>query len=198
MRNNIIQKLSIAAVSTTLSCGLLEANPAQAALITYNFEVFEIDSRGSFRYDDTTGNTSIVQNFFGTVFELTSYPVADIEFLFNDQTYTEADALNNIRFSTLVTLDGDDRGMSLFWETEDFSFVPGSNTVFGAIFTLFRDNNGEFVSSVGFERVEEEPPISVPEPATLTGLAMFGLAGLLLKKKVSAWVIRSSHLNEYP
>ncbi|NEQ83435.1 MAG: PEP-CTERM sorting domain-containing protein, partial [Moorea sp. SIO2I5] len=52
------------------------------------------------------------------------------------------------------------------------------------LFTKF-EVDGEFVDTVGFRRVENEPPASVPEPGTVIGLTLLGL-GWLSQKKIAS------------
>ena len=45
--------------------------------------------------------------------------------------------------------------------------------------------DGEFVDTVGFRLVEDEPPASVPEPGTVIGLTLLGL-GWVSQKKIAS------------
>lgn len=169
--------LALLTTGAALSLAVIETNPAQAITITYEFST--AGSSGKFSYDDANETRSefIVPPGI-TVVNLT-YPVDEIEFFFNNRTYTKADSTKEPVWSILA---GEGR---LSWATEDFRFNPASGpSIFGDLFTLF-EVDGELPETVGFRRVENEPPASVPEPGTVIGLTLLGL-GWVSQKKIAS------------
>lgn len=88
MANSIFQKLAVAAAGTVLSLNLMEANPAQAAIITYDFTVdvtsgllFGNQYRGYFSYDDSAAGP-----YFLPIFD-----VSDFYFEFDRRIFTTND-----------------------------------------------------------------------------------------------------------
>ncbi|NEO96913.1 MAG: hypothetical protein F6K56_45210 [Moorea sp. SIO3G5] len=173
----ICQNLALLTTGAALSLAVIETNPAQAITITYEFST--AGSSGKFSYDDANETRSefIVPPGI-TVVELT-YPVDEIEFFFNNRTYTKADSTREPVWSILA-----EQGQ-LSWATEDFRFNPASGpSIFGDLFTAF-EVDGEFVDTVGFRLVEDEPPASVPEADTVIGLSLLGL-GWLSNRKIAS------------
>ena len=85
--------------------------------------------------------------------------------------------------SLLEGLVGESEQLS--WDTEDFMFNPASGPgFFPELFTAF-EIDGEFVDTVSFRLVEDEPPASVPEPGTVIGLSLLGL-GWLSQRKIAS------------
>ncbi|NEO41289.1 MAG: PEP-CTERM sorting domain-containing protein [Moorea sp. SIOASIH] len=175
---SICQNLALLTTGAALSLAVIETNPAQAITITYEFSTEEFS--GKFSYDDAneTRREFDYREPGITVVELT-YPVDEIEFFFNNRTYTKADSTREPVWSILA-----EQGQ-LSWATEDFSFNPDSGpSIFGDLFTAF-EVDGEFVDTVSFRLVEDEPPASVPEPGTVIGLTLLGL-GWLSQKKIAS------------
>ncbi|NEO50282.1 MAG: PEP-CTERM sorting domain-containing protein [Moorea sp. SIO4A3] len=112
-----------------------------------------------------------------------SYPVDEIEFFFNDRTYTKADSTTE---PVWLIFEGAGTGQQFRWSTEDFSFsaATGPAPSFPEFFTVF-EIDGEFVETASFRRIENEPPASVPEPGTVIGLTLLGL-GWLSQKKIAS------------
>lgn len=157
----------------------MEANPAEAAVFTYDFTV-DITSgvlvgnqySGSFSYDDSSPRTS-----FG------GYRPLNFSFDFFGKTYTE------------VNLIVDAGGYGGFFpgqglETADLS---SDNRIF-----FLRENgleNGRFFAAleafpafgesgkVTYQLRPPSPPTSVPEPGTVGSLLFLGLSSLFLKRK---------------
>ncbi|AOY82453.1 PEP-CTERM sorting domain-containing protein [Moorena producens JHB] len=174
---SICQNLALITTGAALSIAVIEINPAQAITITYEFSTAGFS--GKFSYDDA--NETRREFVFPpgvTVVELT-YPVDEIEFFFNNRTYTKADSTREPVWSILA-----EQGQ-LSWATEDFRFNPDSGpSIFGDLFTGF-EADGEFLGTVSFRLVEDEPPASVPEPGTVIGLSLLGL-GWLSQRKIAS------------
>ncbi|MCT7975604.1 PEP-CTERM sorting domain-containing protein [Laspinema olomoucense] len=198
MTLNLLTRSTLAITGAVFSLGVIAINPAHAARITYDFSVptYGPDGYSSFTgrlsYDEATNN-GWVYEYEGEDFpqwgvwryESQQYQVDFIEFSFLDRVYTKADALSSI-FLRIDYANRGEIGKTLYWETEDFSFVGWSyrmeemGTGFqGKKTNLYDDWN------VNFSRVQEEPT-PVPEPSILGALSVVGLAGLLRKKRVKA------------
>ncbi|NEQ82630.1 MAG: PEP-CTERM sorting domain-containing protein [Moorea sp. SIO2I5] len=174
--------LALLTTGAALSLAVIETNPVQAITITYEFGAAGFS--GKFSYDDANETRS---EFFASnpdvpVIELT-YPVDEIEFFFNNRTYTKADSTIEPVWSIFT---GFAEGEQLHWSTEDFSFTGGNSPApgFPEFFTLF-NIDGEFVETASFRLVEDEPPASVPEPGTVIGLSLLGL-GWLSQRKIAS------------
>ncbi|NEO69712.1 PEP-CTERM sorting domain-containing protein [Moorena sp. SIO3H5] len=174
--------LALLTTGAALSVAVIETNPAQAITITYEFSTEEFS--GKFSYDDANETISeFFANFPDVPVIKSTYPVDEIEFFFKNKTYTKVDSTIEPMWSTFT---GFAEGAQLRWSTEDFSF-SGANSPAGGFpefFTVF-EVDGEFVDTVGFRRVENEPPASVPEPGTVIGLTLLGL-GWLSQKKIAS------------
>ncbi|NEP04280.1 MAG: PEP-CTERM sorting domain-containing protein, partial [Okeania sp. SIO4D6] len=112
--NNIFQKLSFVATSVVLGLAVINTNPVNAASITYDFEVNNLDGSlagetysGFFEFDDSA-LTGIGEEFLS---------VSELSFDFLDVNYTETDG-----FPKVVFLDGDFLGLNFETDAE-FSFI---------------------------------------------------------------------------
>ena len=185
MANNIFTKLAVATTSAALSFVAIEANPVQAATITYDFDV-NITSgplgdniyEGFFSYDDST-LTGIGREKVGVAEELS------IVFEFLGETYTEVDD-NNFDFNFPFGEFQYDSLVGLQYIIND---TPNNS-----ILSIFGDNpNGlgggdrfQYVDVNSFEVNEGRVTYSlrpVPEPGMAVGLGAVGLGWLLRKKK---------------
>jgi hypothetical protein len=182
MAKTLLNTLAIATLSAVLGVSAIEAKPAEAARITYEFQT-STDAMGRFSYDESTETRSELQDSRGTIIVDQSYLIDSIEFFFNNKVYTQADTLEGIDWRIYSYLGGElgDIGYQLFWRTADFLFQPVTYRDQFA-FTSFHPQEG-YNTSVSFSRVTEpEPPASVPEPGTTAGLSLLGLS-LLWKRK---------------
>ncbi|NEO11883.1 MULTISPECIES: PEP-CTERM sorting domain-containing protein [unclassified Moorena] len=178
---SICQKLALITTGAALSLAVIDTNPVQAITITYEFST--AGSSGKFSYDDVNEIRRELEPIVPGIPVIDrTYPIDEIEFFFNNRTYTEADSTKDPVWSVFEGLSGGDQ---FSWSTEDFSFVfangPGP---LPELFTAF-EVDGEFVDTVSFRRVENEPPASVPEPGTVIGLSLLGL-GCLSQRKIAS------------
>ncbi|NEN98605.1 MAG: hypothetical protein F6K50_24770 [Moorea sp. SIO3I7] len=179
---SICQNLALITTGAALSLAVIDTNPAQAITITYEFSTEEFS--GKFSYDDAneTRREFDYREPDITVVELT-YPVDEIEFFFNNRTYTKADSTRQPVLSLFEGAVGESEQLS--WATEDFRFNPYSGpSIFGDLFTGF-EVDGEFVDTAIVRRVENESPASVPEAGTVIGLSILGL-GWLSQRKIAS------------
>jgi PEP-CTERM motif len=211
MANSICQKLAFTTAAAALSLAGLEAYPAQAAIITYDFTV-DITSgpllgnqyNGFFSYDDAS--PSGAGNLLIPYFDVTEF-----NFDFPQRTNTPSQLFIDgrvfpfsfpLRFTggTIVT---DPSGRIVLiprgGELQSFGFstfnpfrppFPGFFTLIGSpsslsFFYQLLFNPGEPFSGTGSGTVSlrTTPPTAVPEPSTIVGLSMLGLGWLLRKKK---------------
>lgn len=186
MTNNIFQKLTLAAIGTALSLTVLEAHPAKAAIITYDFNVNlsgETGS-GSFSYDPsiefyifgqrTKQLTSFTFSFLGK-----TYGLIDLQFFDRNNLVTSVGANGD-------QLLGD--SFIIPFRLPQCSFPPdicNSNIeIINNIFYYNANTTGfPSIGSVTYSRVS--PPTSVPEPSnSASEIGLLGL-GLFLKKKIA-------------
>ena len=201
---NIYQKLAIATTGTALTLVTVEANPVQAAIVTYNFDVdvatgslAGTQGSGFFSYDDSTltGNG------------LESLGVSDglsISFDFLGRTYTEADEAEepddeeefpfvNFRDGNLLGLNYlvDNRPSLLFaFAGEEVDVEAGRiGDLGGNVFVYDASNlpippGGVFSPFEGVGTVTYQP---VPESGSSLGILSFGILGasLLLKRNIN-------------
>lgn len=179
------QKLAVATAGVALSFATIEANSAQAAIITYDFTVdvttgslTDTQYQGFFSYDDSTLTASGVE----------SVGIAEglsISFDFLGVTYTEAD-------DDLV-----DFGFPLV-EFNQGSLVGLQYTVSNnAIFSIFGDNPNGLGGGDQFNYIDETSfevgngsvtyslrpaSVSVPEPSAVFGLGVLGFGWLVRNK----------------
>lgn len=169
---DVFQKLSIVAASVVLSYAAIPVKSVGAATILYNFKLNGTSGllgSGSFKYDNST-QTDVGDN----VIQVTS-----LNLDLGGQQYTEKNEVGDPPYPTIEFLDGKLLGLSYR--------AQGSNP-----FNLINLSYSDFFSS-GLGRYEEgtvtyslSSPKSVPEPSsTVETLAILGLGGFLLKKKVS-------------
>lgn len=173
----LFQKFGIAVSATALSLAAIDANPAQAATITYDFEVNLTSGRdagsmgeGFFSYDDSilTGiglETVGVNDVLSVQLELLGI------------TYTKADTNNFGGFGGPVVRFEDGNLLGLFWRFQ------GSVTAPQVI------NNNYYVEEACCTRFNNEGEVtytlrstSIPESGTILSLSIFGLGFLLSKK----------------
>ncbi|MGI0485972.1 hypothetical protein ACN4EK_11080 [Pantanalinema rosaneae CENA516] len=177
---------------------VMDANPVQAATITYNFEVnvtlgeYVGQYDGQFRYDDS------VLTGIGDEIITPSYGNLSLLFTFLNKTYTAEDELEFPTFPGVYFRDGQLYGLSFL------VLPPRSNPGFFLLGTEFMiGNNGSAPEAyfngnlVGFVTYWFQPPdpppdpkpcdgdascAAVPEPSELAGgLVSLGLVGLGLR-----------------
>jgi hypothetical protein len=175
----INQKLIANFTGAALAFATIEAYPAQAAIITYDFNVMGTENFiagrqyfGSLSYDDSSPLTS-----FG------GFPLVDFTFDFEGQTYTEDNLLV------------DAGGYGGFYPQQGLE--TADLTSFNRIFFLRSSltntfPEGRFFASLGnFPGVQQSgkvvyslrSSVSVPEPGIVGGLLFLSLGSLLLQKK---------------
>ncbi len=171
---NIFQKLSFVATTTVLSLSVINANPVNAASISYDFEVSpdfgplvgETYS-GFFEFDDSA-LTGIGEEFLS---------VSDLSFNFPGFD-SGTDGLSD---PEAVFLDGDLLGLS--FSADDFSFIPGffdlSESYLG-----YDIESGAGAADITYT-LRQESPVSTPEPTAVFSLLALGAAGCsgVLKKR---------------
>ncbi|NET45290.1 hypothetical protein [Okeania sp. SIO2B3] len=176
---NIFQKLSFVATSTVLTLSVINANPVNAASITYDFEV-TIDSgvlfggtySGSFEFDDSAV-TGMGEEFLS---------VSDISFDFLGVNYTETDGLFD---PEAVFFDGDFLGLS--FSTDEFFFVEGFFDSSDAFFA-YDIGAGTGAGDITYT-LRPDTPVSTPEPTavfSLLALSAAGCSGVLKNRKTSS------------
>lgn len=189
MANNIFTKLTVATAGAALSFVAIEADPVQAATITYDFDVNvtsgPLDNNiyeGSFSYDDSTLTGTGLETV-GVAEELS------VSFEFLGVTYTEAND-NNFLFNFPIVEFKDGSLVGLQYIVND---TPNNS-----IFALFGDNPDnlggdrfQYVDVNSFEVSEGSVTYSlrgsvpVPEPDIAAELVVLGF-GWLLKKKIAS------------
>ncbi|MCT7980990.1 hypothetical protein [Laspinema olomoucense] len=216
MTLNLLTRSTLAITGAVFSLGTVAINSANAARITYKFDVSatyyeQIDSiingqfsrtyktignetfSGWFGYDEATEEKSgytlddINQSPWGFLtYDNYRYQVDTMEFLFRDRVYTLADSFYPVYWRNDY-IDGEKFGDVLEgWETEDFGFETGSYRV-EAIWNEFYDKTTP-ISNYGSVDFSllEVTPTSVPEPSMLGALSVVSLAGLLRKTRIKA------------
>jgi hypothetical protein len=182
MNNKTCQKFFITTASLGLIFAMVNASPAQAATITYDFEV-SIDSglllneiySGFFSFDNST--------LSGVGEEYLS--VSDLEFNFLGFDYTEADD-SSFFGSEVAFFDGDFLGLSFSTDTS-FSFIPGFFAVDEAYFAYDVTNVGAGAGNITYSLRASQPSKSTPEPTsliTLLGLGTLAVGSQLKRKQL--------------
>ena len=171
---NIFQKLSFVVTTTVLSLSVINANPINAASITYDFEVNNIVGgslvgetySGFFEFDNSTltGNDE------------ESFSVSDLSFNFLGVNYTE-DSLSGTQ---AIFDNGDFSGLRFFgmldsnmWQLQEDKFTFATISSSGSGFSL--------VASTGDITYTPRP---IPEPTAVFSLLALGAIGSIriLKK----------------
>jgi len=191
------KKLAVTTAGVALSCVAMEANPAQAAVFTYDFTV-DITTgllvgnqySGSFSYDDSSPRTS-----FG------GYRPLDFTFDFEGKTFTESDLqIDAGGYGGFYPPGTGYPGVGLETASIGLYDFPPEPEDFPKIIFLRSDFYGYvedcsssdcFDPSVGpgsfgsvtYQLRPPSPPTSVPEPGTVGGLLFLGLSSLFLKRK---------------
>jgi hypothetical protein len=172
-----IKQLAVTTAGIVLSFTAMEANSAQAATITVDFTVTGTSGSilnqqfsGFYSFDDSTTPTC------GIGCGGQKFPLSAFDFNFNKIEYTLSDLLGNGNFAGY---GGSATGLVATTSPGGGPPYPPGGFLFG---------NEQFYSSVGEGGVaySERTPASVPEPATLGGLCVFGLSSVFLKKKVAS------------
>ncbi len=172
------KNLSIAAFAA-ISVAAVGANPAQAALLNYNFTVNATSGSnpgeyfGSFQYDDST-LTSTGLETLGVENGLT------VAFNYLGTNYTEADDTDFDSYPIVSFNNGEVLGLSYFVADQ---FVIGSdiNTpdVGGnRFYTIEQSVNTTEAGTVSYTKV--------PEPLAITGTAIASVMGLWMQRKKKA------------
>lgn len=202
---NIYQKLALATVGAALSFTAIESKSAIAAIVSRNFTVsdfvgpnppsepisFGNSYKGSFSYDDALLNgigyesidlSQLTFNFLGNTYTASddiSYPFnPKMQFWYGNPlflSYTVSQP-GFVKFSFLNGYPGPGISSSRM-DVQLGSSVPGVPSY--------------MIGQTYFGRVSYSSPTStsVPEPSALVGLAVFGLGGLLLKKKATSSIV---------
>jgi len=167
---NIFQKLSFVVTTTVLSLSVINANPINAASITYDFEVNV--STGSLLGDTYSGSFEFDDSTLTDVGE-ESLSVSELSFNLLGVNFTEASFFNPVlaRFD-----DGDFSGLN-FAETVDGSFFLQLNE---GDFTYLTLPNG----SLSRGEITYTNTTTIPEPTAVFSLLALGAIGSIriLKK----------------
>lgn len=192
------KKIAVTTAGVALSCTVMEATPAQAAVFTYDFTVDITQGllvgnqySGSFSYDDSSAVTS-----FG------GYRPLDFTFDFEGKTFTESDLQIDAGgyggFYPLGTGYLGQEGLEtasirlydfppqpedfpkIIFLTSDFYGYLGNCSSFDCPAPSFA--LGSF-GSVTYQLRPSSPSTSVPEPGTVGGLLFLGLSSLFLNRK---------------
>ncbi len=193
--SRLMAKLAVVVASTALGFTAIEASPVQAAPVTYNFTVNILDGdlvgqdfSGVFSYDDA----SLTNNGFETLGIEEGFK---LNFEFLGSALTQADSefapIHSLDWPGVRFDDGNLLGIVFDWD-KDLGLGIGKIRI--STFTVFGSGRpdltetGDFDSSGRISYFKQQAPgtdVTVPEPGTLAGLSIFGLSGLLLKKKVT-------------
>ena len=170
-----INKIVVATTSLVLGLTAINANPSQAATITYDF-AGTIDSgsllgqsySGFLSFDDST--------LAGTGRELLA--VSEIELNFLSTTFSETDDFASE--PQVEFLDNNFLGLSLFVEQFEpqFSFSPGFFAIEEAVFAYEPTSGESGFGDVNYTLRQSEPPSSIPE--TSSRLSLWALAALMV------------------
>jgi hypothetical protein len=170
----LAQSLSIATFAA-ISVAAIAANPAQAAIVNYNFTVNANSSQyfGSFKYDDSF-LTGLGSEILGVENGL------KVAFNYLGTTYTEADDIDFDSFPIVTFNDGNLQGLSYFVADQ---FIIGSDVntpeIGGNIFyTISGSVNTTQVGTVSYAKV--------PEPFAVGGTAIAATLGLWINRKKKA------------
>lgn len=178
----IYQKLAVASGGAAISLGCLTtAIPGQAAMMTYDFSVINIEEG---IHDGTTGS-----GYFTFDNEGVELPgkvvkqVSDFQFNWLGKTY----GIETLDFDQdedgVLFVDGIFQGL-------DWDYIANADLSWDLIKNEFDyvDLSAPFPLFQGYGEVtyqKQEPASDVPEPGVLVGLGLVGLGGLLNKKKLS-------------
>lgn len=186
MANNIFQKLAIASVGMALSLTVMEAHPAKAEVITYNFNVVNLGGSltgetgsGSFSFDPSVPTQ--IANF---------YTLTDFNFSFLNKTYGLADILPRYRIDPL-NIVGFSGGQLGFY---DFIIPFSGCSDIGRCDANIVITNGSFVYEPaplsGNQRLfgnvtTSRVATSVPEPSSnlAMGIGVLGVGFFLRKNR---------------
>lgn len=172
--------LKIAVIASSTVLPLITVNFAQAATVTYDFDVL-IDSgsllndtySGFFSYNDSTLNGSGDEYL----------AIDNLKFNFLGTDYTEAD--DNSSFGAEAAfLDGDFLGLSFSTDVQ-FSFIPGFFDLSEAYFA-YDIPSGVGTGNITYSLRPPQPPTSVSEPTSvfsLLALATMGSSYMFKNKK---------------
>lgn len=182
----LFSKVAIAAASLAISAAIIEANPVQAASISYDLEILPDSgplanqkTTGFFSYDDA--------NLMGVGEEF--LPVTEIEINLGDNTYNQSTDFE------AAFLDGDFLGLSGADANNTMSLVPGFFSIDSAYLAYdFKQGSGAAdmvfsdptpINNPGNPGNPNPPknPTDIPEPSTLLGLGILSLGLLFTKKK---------------
>jgi len=177
---NVSKKLAVTTAGVVLSFTAMEANPVQAAVITFDFTITETPAYGGapilneplsgfYSYDDST-TPAILQPGFPPKF-----PLIDFDFNFLGDEFSVSDLVQGAGYggstTGLLTV-----GFKVEDDTVRSQFVFVDNNFFG------NPRQGSSITgSVTYS--QRTSPTPVPEPATLGGLCALGLSSIFLKKK---------------
>ena len=193
--SRLMAKLAVVVAGTALGFTAIEASPVQAAPVTYNFTVKILDGdlvgqdfSGVFSYDDA----SLTNNGFETL-GIEDGLKLNFEFLGSVLTQADSELLpsDSPDWPGVWFDDGNLSGLVFDWD-KDLGLGIGKIRI--STFTVFGSGRpdltetGDFESSGTISYFKQQAPgtdVTVPEPGTLAGLSIFGLSGLLLKKKVT-------------
>jgi len=190
---NISKKLAVTTAGLALSCVAMEANPAEAAVFTYDFTVDITEGplvgnqySGSLSYDDSSELTA-----FG------GYRLSDFMFDFEGTTYNESDLIYEAGgYGGFFPNAGLQTASSSYYASQGnvlFPYLLLLTPGYPQPYASFYGSTGGICTagscpssssgSVTYQLRPPSPPTSVPEPGTLGGLLFLGLSSLFLKRK---------------
>lgn len=187
---NSFKKIAVATTGAALGLAVIDATPAQAATITYDFLV-NVNSQsfpGFFSYNDADPAENL-----GYGLEI---PVTDFEWEFLGETYTDENVGRRIQrdfpnpYGVGVIVQPADFYLGQPFPFNPYQTLPGLN--FGVVSQppFLTRIEGNLFSGPPFGqgtvtytlRAVEPPVTSVPESGNIAGLSLLAF-GLLLKKK---------------
>ncbi len=194
---NVSKKLAVTTAGVALSCVAMEANPAQAAVITVDFTITDVTQTaayggppllieqplsGFYSFDDQSTPVIVPPESIN----LSLFPLTDFSFNFLGRQFSLADisgyggtATSLFIGGSIVESDTVETNFSIFAiPRPDFAEPSFSGVAIREPFVYFVEGTPQLS--------QRTSPTPVPEPATLGGLCALGLSSVFLKKKVAS------------
>jgi hypothetical protein len=192
-----IKKLAITTTGVALSFTAMEANPANAAIITVDFTITDLTQiaayggppllieqplSGFYSFDDESTPITVPPESIN----LSLFPLTDFSFNFLGREFSLADVSGYGGTATSLFIDGSivesdtvETNFSIFAiPRPDFAEPRFSGVAIREPFVYFVEGTPQLS--------QRTSPTPVPEPATLGGLCALGLSSVFLKKKVAS------------
>jgi hypothetical protein len=194
---NVSKKLAVTTAGVALSCVAMEANPAQAAVITVDFTITDVTQTaayggppllieqplsGFYSFDDQSTPVIVPPESIN----LSLFPLTDFSFNFLGRQFSLADisgyggtATSLFIGGSIVESDTVETNFSIFAiPRPDFAEPSFSGVAIREPFVYFVEGTPQLS--------QRTSPTPVPEPATLGGLCALGFSSVFLKKKVAS------------